>query len=152
MPIVQEASDAQHTLMDQLFSASEENDTAAMQRVIQQARSKRFNLDTQDPEGLTALHWTSIKYHLDCAKLLLLAGAKPNISEHQNGRSSVHFCLVDCGDMRDPEGNNSQARPDRAIPILEQLLEFGADINQLDASGCSALDLAVALAEQANII
>eukprot|EP01048_Picozoa_sp_COSAG05_P006939 COSAG05_NODE_472_length_9495_cov_29.989783_4_plen_316_part_00 len=120
-----------------------------MQRAIRSAQTAGFNLDTQDPEGLNALHWTAIKYHAELAKLLLQAGATPNVTDHQHGRACLHFALIDSS-LRG-EGSEGRVRPEAAIPILETLLEFGADVNKRDCTDTDVLTHALTLGD-ASII
>lgn len=42
---------------------------------------KGADVNRQDAEGITALHWAASMGHLDAVQLLLTAGASPNVME-----------------------------------------------------------------------
>lgn len=44
------------------------------------------NVNLQDDEGITALHWACSVGHMDVIQLLFAAGANPNVMEVDGGR------------------------------------------------------------------
>lgn len=75
----------------------------------------------------TPLYWHANDYDADIEKLLLEAGADPNIKNYQ-GRTPLH-----------------KAAADEAVKIIPLLLQYGAAMNQKDEMGYTPLTLAIAL-------
>jgi Zn-dependent protease with chaperone function len=83
------------------------------------------DLDTQDHDGWTALHWAVEDSNIDASKAILEAGANPNIEDYYGGVP----LMTAAGD-----GN---------IEMLKLLLQAGVNIDHQDYDGWTPLMYAV---------
>jgi ankyrin repeat protein len=84
------------------------------------------DIDAQDNDGRTALHFAVQSYRVDAITLLLQAGARVDLKD-KFGNTPLCTAV-----------NNSQGRGE----IIRLLLKGGAEKNTKNLSGLSALDLA----------
>ena len=90
------------------------------------------NINSQDRKGRTALHAAVISNSLDCARLLLMNGADPNIRQRPDPSEPT-------SSLKSPLHLASE----RGHPEMVRLLaEFGGDVFAKDANGLTAMDLA----------
>ncbi|OQS05030.1 acyl-CoA-binding domain-containing protein [Thraustotheca clavata] len=82
------------------------------------------DIDKQDEEGRTMLHWAVDRGQTDTAAALLAQGAKVNIQDH-GGMTPLHYA-VSC----------------EYLPLIDLLMEHGADINVADEDGDTPLTAA----------
>ena len=84
-----------------------------------------LEIDAQCRYGDTALHFACHQNHYDIAALLLGNGADPTIDGGMNGHVLLNMCRVKYGDRV------AKMTVDENKKIIELLLLFGADINQV---------------------
>ncbi|OTF74150.1 hypothetical protein BLA29_005591, partial [Euroglyphus maynei] len=93
------------------------------------------NINSQDSKGRTALHEAVISDSIECARLLLINGADPNVrplclkSESKTSPSLSKSCLH----IAAQKGN---------LDMVRLLIEFNADLFFRDNDGMTAIDLA----------
>jgi ankyrin repeat protein len=89
--------------------------------------AQKANLNHQDVNGYTALHFCAQEGHLDCAKVLLTHSADPNIRD-AHGNSAAWVAV-----MNWRGGSNFE--------MLKILLGSGADLEVKNVAGRSVMDL-----------
>ena len=82
--------------------------------------------------GHTALHMSIRQKHLGMTKILLDAGANPNVVERGWGKSALFFAL-----------DNPQETKKNNIQLIEWLLAYGADLNVINRYGRTPLHIAI---------
>jgi ankyrin repeat protein len=87
--------------------------------------SPNINLDYQDNLGRTALLWAVSKGRSDVVQVLLEAGANPNIGNHED-RTPLMMSVVISN-----------------VVMTKLLLDYGADVNDQDFAGRTALHYSV---------
>ncbi|XP_076818833.1 protein TANC2-like isoform X2 [Clavelina lepadiformis] len=92
--------------------------------VVELLLSRGANVHSEDREGLTALGWASLQGHPHCVRSLI-GRSKINHCD-MSGRTALHLAAF-FGDAQ----------------VLDLLLDQGADITHMDASGMCALDRAI---------
>jgi ankyrin repeat protein len=102
-----------HTPLDQA-------DTAWTVEILLEHKAK---VDIHPYSG-TPLYWHAVDDYVDIEKLLLEAGANPNIKNYE-GQTPLH-----------------KAAADEAPKVIALMIQFGADINQRDDFGDTPLKLA----------
>ena len=96
----------------------------------------RANPNTPDEDDLyyTPLHWCSRRNHLQAAQMLIEARANVNaITEF--GHTPLHLAAM----FKPPDAKNKKLS---RFPMIQLLVESGADVNIRDRGGFSALDFA----------
>lgn len=88
---------------------------------------KGMNLDIQDEQGQSALHWAVDGEHVEIVKLLVEARVKVNLQDC-DGQTPLHYAL-------NIESND----------IIQLLLKAGADVTTADAEGVTPQALAADL-------
>ena len=83
------------------------------------------DVQTARPDGMTALHWAAMRSDLEMAEMLLYAGANLEATTRIGHHTPLHVA-----------GRSGQA------PVVQALLEAGADPHALSASGATPLHLA----------
>jgi Ankyrin repeats (3 copies) len=70
-------------------------------QLLQLLKLRSLDLNSSDSFGRTALHWAVNNGNLDSARLLLAAGANPNVKDC-NGNSPLHLACISmqCGGMK----------------------------------------------------
>jgi ankyrin repeat protein len=68
-----------------LAAAAKRQDMTAVRALLKQ----RADVNTADPEGMTALHWAAHWNSLDTVRTLIAAGAKPNVA-NRYGVTPLH--------------------------------------------------------------
>lgn len=105
------------TYYSPLILAASQNNTAMVDFLM----SWSADINKTDPDGNTALVYSSQLGHVECSSLLLQHGADPNIA-NQNGDSALTF-----------------AAATGSYWLLYWLLSYHADVNFRDSSGETAL-------------
>jgi ankyrin repeat protein len=105
------------------------------------------DVNAVQPDGMTALLWAAYYDETDVVRLLLNAGATPNVSSRygitpliqaaMNGNDEMVNMLVDAGadvNATTPEGDNAILNAARtgAVQGLQALIDAGADVNYRD--------------------
>lgn len=85
------------------------------------------NLDLQDKNGYTALHFSAQEAHIDCTKLLLDNGANPNLGDHHNNTAA--WVAI----MNWMAGKN--------FDTLKELIKKKADLTLKNKSNRAAIDM-----------
>lgn len=80
-----------------------------------------FDVNVQDSDGNTALHWACARGDAKAVQWLLLRGADPNIPDQSVGRTPL---MAACSCV--------------SLDCIELLLDHGAEINACNASGLNA--------------
>jgi ankyrin repeat protein len=99
--------------------------TAAMNRDVATVRTlldEKVDINAPQGDGTTALHWAAYNDDLELAKLLLLAGANPNVKTRLGGITPLHMAAK----------NGSTA-------MIDVLLKAGADLRISTGTGTTAL-------------
>ncbi|MAM71563.1 MAG: hypothetical protein CMP91_10515 [Gammaproteobacteria bacterium] len=106
------------------------------------------DLNAAQPDGMTALFWATYYDEADVVRLLLNAGANPNIENRygmtpliqaaMNGNSAMITMLLEAGadaHATTPEGDNAllNAAKTGAVQGVQALIEAGADVNSRDS-------------------
>ena len=96
---------------------------------LQRLISKGFDLDQFDSDGETALSHAARNGRAEAVKVLLIAGAQPNLCrrEGNNFHAPLHYA---CGYAK-------------SLPIVELLIQHGADVNIRGAWGGTPLSWAL---------
>jgi ankyrin repeat protein len=96
-----------------IIAAVQNDDNAQVTELLRQ----HSNVNVQEGDGSTALAWAAVRCNVDIAKLLLKAGAKPNLTNEQ-GIGPLYLAIT----------NGSPA-------MVRLLLDNGADPNVAKADG-----------------
>ncbi len=109
-----------------MMYAARENSLAAGVALIKAGA----NLDRQDPDGATALVIAIINAHHEFAKMLIDAGANPNIGDHEAGMAALYASV----DMHRLAVGHGRGTPPpvgllTALDTARTLLQHGADPN-----------------------
>ena len=144
-----------HGVESRLADAAEKSDRTAIRRMIDQGA----DVNTPQPDGMTALHWAAYLDDFYIAKLLADAGANvagtnrygvtPLSLACQNGSTRIVELLLDRGADANTilRGNESAlmtaARTGKAGPV-KALIKRGADVNARERRGQTALMWAAA--------
>jgi ankyrin repeat protein len=86
--------------------------------------------------GDTALHLAAAGYRVEIVKLLVAAGADPNVAMNHRQSGPLHYAAD--GYIIGPAWG-----PERQVKTIEVLLAAGADVNAQDKNGAAALHRAV---------
>ena len=109
------------------------------------------NVNSVDKDGFTLLMWTAIRGHCDCMKVLIDEGADVNKID-KSGRTALIFTinhehymctslLLRSGANVNVTDNNwnsaliTAVRKDVDLPVIQSLIETGADVNIRDTNG-----------------
>ncbi|MGH1339792.1 MAG: ankyrin repeat domain-containing protein [Aureispira sp.] len=106
-----------------LMNAALYNQTTLILWLIEQ----HANLDLQDKNGYTALHFSAQEAAIDCTKLLLKHGANPNLGDHHQNTPAWVAIM------------NWKAGANRAT--LEELIAYKANLKLKNKSNRTAFDL-----------
>eukprot|EP01108_Squamamoeba_japonica_P000540 TRINITY_DN1180_c0_g1_i2.p1 TRINITY_DN1180_c0_g1~~TRINITY_DN1180_c0_g1_i2.p1 ORF type:complete len:184 (-),score=25.75 TRINITY_DN1180_c0_g1_i2:26-577(-) len=106
-----------------LLAASKRGNVASMEEVLRDHRQE-VNIDCQDGVGNTPLHYSANWGHFDTLKVMLDAGANPNVENFQK-ETALHRAFY--------KDN---------IPMIELLLTKGADPRKVNAQGLKPGDYA----------
>src|SRR5215467_2798126 len=99
--------------------------TAAMNRdsaTIRTLLAEKVDINAAQGDGTTALHWAAYNDDVELAKLLLTAGANPNVKTRLGGITPLHMAAK----------NGSTA-------MIDILLKAGADVRIATGTGTTAL-------------
>ncbi|KAJ5203914.1 uncharacterized protein N7498_004793 [Penicillium cinerascens] len=129
-----------------------------LRKLVQIITKDEVNLNTQDEEGWTAMHWAVWEGHgviwdgNEAVKQLLSSGALPTVIDKQgmaplhwavaDGQENIVQLLLDSGapvDMKDCRGSTALhlAAENSHVGVLELLIDHGADIDAVD---CDVID------------
>ncbi|RDD37644.1 Inversin [Trichoplax sp. H2] len=114
-----------------VFQATSHQNTKSLSFMIKKLGKPELN--HQDCDQMTALHWCASYGKLDNTKILLKAGASTVIHDNE-GKTPLHWTA-----------NNSDSS------VAKALIDFGADINDIDSEGRTTLHLAVADGNEAIV-
>lgn len=89
--------------------------------------SKGIPINAQDMYGMTPLHYAVRSHNVDAVRLLLQAGANPNL-QNQDGDHALRQAVLKLPREED-------------LPIFELLVKHGVDINKPNNNGVSTLDV-----------
>nr|WP_255424128.1 ankyrin repeat domain-containing protein [Wolbachia endosymbiont of Pentalonia nigronervosa] len=89
------------------------------------------DVNAQDKDGKTALHYAAANGHVDAVKCLIEQGVEVNAAESKNRRTALHYAVAN--------GSLELLRY-----LLENLLEKGSDVDVKDKHEISPLRYAVA--------
>lgn len=132
--------------MGAILSALKHGDLQDVKNLIQEG----INLDLQDEHGNTALQYSIENGHIDIVKLLLVAGADPNVensplsvdlnNKYIEGDDALAMEQI-INEIRNLKCTSAlhSAIKRNDIDSLKLLLEYGADPNVLDLGHCSPL-------------
>ncbi len=139
----------------EFLQAAEIGDTKTLRRLLNEAN---VDINAQDSEGYTALHWAIGKMHTDVAKILLGAGANLNLQD-QDGWTPLHLAadwgqvkevklLLDAGADPNITTNRNETPLHYAgwcgsVDAINLLLKAGAKDNIKDNFGYTPLALAI---------
>lgn len=110
------------TAQDQFREAVRSGDTTVVLRLIPQ-----FDLNARDSLGAAALHDAVWSGRLEIVRVLLEAGANPNITHLEAGSTPLDYAAVK-----------------NELDIAQLLLDHGADARAVNRNGSTALHLAAA--------
>lgn len=96
------------------------------------------DVNAQDKDGKTALHYAAANGHVDAVKCLIEQGVEVNAAESKNRRTALHYAVAN--------GSLELLRY-----LLENLLEKGSDVDVKDKHGISPLRYAVAKGNSAVV-
>ena len=141
-----------------LFQAIQKGDTAAIKRLL----SRGFNANAKDAEGTPALMAAALYAGVDCVKLLLERGADPN-ARNAAGATALMWAIPDLAKVKrlieagadvNARSTNLQRTPlliaasyPGAVPVLQLLVDHGADIHAKDRNHVHALGRAALSAD-----
>jgi ankyrin repeat protein len=138
-----------------LADAAENQDSAAMRRLLQQ----RVDINAPQADGMTALHWAAYHDELATVKLLLAAGADAKAANRYgvtslslactNGNTAIVELLLEAGadpNTALPGGETALMTSSRTgrLGAVKALLARGARVNAREAKGQTALMWAAA--------
>ncbi|MAM71562.1 MAG: hypothetical protein CMP91_10510 [Gammaproteobacteria bacterium] len=125
------------------------------------------DVNAVQPDGMTALFWATYYDETDVVRLLLNAGANPNIENRygmtpliqaaMNGNSDMISMLLDAGadaNATTPEGDNAllNASKTGAAEGVQALIDAGANVNSLDGYLFQTPLMWAASANQADVV
>ncbi len=125
------------------------------------------DVNAVQPDGMTALLWAAYYDETDVVRLLLNAGATPNVSSRygitpliqaaMNGNDEMISMLVDAGadvHASTPEGDNAILNAARtgAVQGVQALIDAGADVNYRDGYLFQTPIMWAAAANQAAVV
>jgi ankyrin repeat protein len=121
------------TLMNEIEATSNLESTSPLIEAVINGDTEKINnllekgeeIDTQDYEGWTALHWAVKAIDAEASKLLLDAGADPNIEDYYGAVPLM------------------TAAADGHLEIMQMLLDKGVNIDHQDYDGWTPLMYAV---------
>jgi ankyrin repeat protein len=138
-----------------IVDAARNNDREALRALLQ----KGANVNESEPDGTTALHWTSYRDDVQTAEILLKAGANVNAANDlgatplwlasQNGSAAMTRRLLEAGAnpnlaLLSGETPLMVASRTGSPAVVEMLLAKGADVNARGSRKQTALMWAVA--------
>ncbi len=103
--------------------AAMRGDAAAVRALLKQAR----DINTAQPDGMTALHWSALNGNADLASMLLAAGANARATTRLGGYTPLHLAAQ--------QGQRT---------VVAALLAAGADPSARTSTGATPLMLAAA--------
>jgi ankyrin repeat protein len=101
--------------------AAQNNDVLTVRELLRQGADP----NAAQPDGLTALHWSSLNNEIEMIEVLLFAGANPGPTSRLGGYTPLH--------MASRAGHSD---------VVEKLLVAGADPNRYTATGVTAMHFA----------
>ena len=101
-----------------LHAAAKEGDVEG----VRQSLSQGVDVNLQNEEGMTALHWACEQGHQSVVEVLLQANAKLDIKEMDMGMTALHFAIP-------------------TASIAEMLIVAGASAYAVDSDGVSCLEM-----------
>lgn len=141
---------AQPPSADPLFQAIQRGDNAGVRLLLKHG----ISANSKDADGTPALMTAALFADADCLKLLLKAGADPNL-RNAEGATALMWAVPDVAKVKlllaagaevDARSAKLQRTPlliaasyPGSVPVLEILLEHGADIHAKDRNGVHAL-------------
>ena len=138
------------------WEAAERGDVRSLTSMLESGEP----VDTQDPDGLTALHLATLHNRVDAVVLLLTYGANPSHQEARWGGTPLHRAAIN-GEVRVARallvakadtaamypGNHWTPLHEAAMhdhaPVASMLLDAGADRDALTLEQDTPLDLAL---------
>ncbi len=149
---------AQPAAADSLFHAIQKADTAAVKRLLDAG----LDPNLKDAEGTPALMAATLYAGADCVKVLLERGANPNAT-NPTGATALMWAMPDVAKAKlliaagadvNARSRDLQRTPlliaasyPAAVPVLQMLLDHGADIHAKDRAGVHALGRATLSAD-----
>lgn len=139
-------------LKKHFFNAAREGDMEVLELFIE----SRYDLDTQDTKGYSALILATYYGHLNAVERLLTAGANPCIKDNRGntafmgaifkGEEKIAYRLIGTRCNVDERNNAGQTAAMYAalferVELLQAMKDWGADLNAQDAAGNSAAQI-----------
>ena len=106
--------------------------------ILQLLLVRGINVNIKDGNGMTALMTASFFGFTEAVKLLLQAGADPNIISDIDGYTAIH-CDMILYDPETPQPQPSEKIMSDKLEILQLLLVRGINVNIKDGNGMTAL-------------
>jgi len=144
-----------HSSEHQLIDVIKAGDAEAVRQLLQQ----NVNVNAQQPDGATALHWAVHRDDIELAELLIRSGANVNAADEggatplwlavANGKPLIVKMLVQAGadpdlPLRIGETPLMNAAEIGNLEMVKVLLSAGADVNAKEQRGQTALMWAIA--------
>ena len=119
--VFDEFSDRDSGLLEAWFNAARDGDMEVIRNTI---IDHEIDVNIQDEDGYTALHFAAEEGHLDIVKLLIDRGSDVNLNSCEDG-SALHLAALS-----------------GRLDIAQFLIEKGADLDIEDCNGDKAIELA----------
>jgi ankyrin repeat protein len=145
-----------------LFQAIHKSDTSAVKRLLDRGPDRGFDPNARDPEDTPALMAAVLFAGPDCVKLLLDRGADPNAA-NKAGATALMWAIPDVAKVKlliaagadvNAVSKNLGRTPlliaasyPGSVPVLQLLLDHGANIHAKDRRGMHALGRAALSAD-----
>jgi len=119
MPEIDDDSSSEDEKED-LCTVARDDDISRLKELLQQ---NKFEVNSVDEEGMTALHWACDRGNKEVAEILIKHGADVN-AQDANAQTALHFACVA-----------------EDIELVKLLIKSGADKNAEDCDGLKPSDL-----------
>jgi ankyrin repeat protein len=130
IPLVLAAVPASPPPASPVADAAARHDVETIKKLIK----SKADVNAPQGDGATALHWAAEYRDAELVKLLIKAGAKPNVTTLNGNYTPLHFA----------------ARAGAGLAVTE-LLKAGADVKATSLSGATALHLAASSGDVVSI-